>query len=81
MIELGIAGAILLLIAWLFETFESIKKHKSLIDLKFALIYLSGTILLSIYSYQKNEYVFLGLQSCLIILVIFEIIYTIYKKK
>jgi lipid-A-disaccharide synthase-like uncharacterized protein len=81
MIELGIAGAILLLIAWLFETFESVKKHKSLIDLKFALIYLAGTILLGVYSFQKNDYVFLGLQSCLVILVVFEIIYTIYKKK
>lgn len=81
MIEIGIAGAILLLIAWLFETFESVKKHKSLIDLKFALIYLAGTISLGVYSFQKNDYVFLGLQSCLIILVVFEIIYTIYKKK
>jgi len=81
MIEIGIAGAILLVLAWLFETLESIKKHKSLIDLKFALIYLSGTILLAVYSFQKNDYVFLGLQFCLIILVIFEIVYTLYKKK
>jgi lipid-A-disaccharide synthase-like uncharacterized protein len=81
MIEIGIAGAILLVLAWLFETLESIKKHKSLIDLKFALIYLLGTVLLAVYSFQKNDYVFLGLQFCLIILVIFEIVYTLYKKK
>jgi len=81
MIEIGILGAILLALAWLFETLESIKKHKSLIDLKFTLIYLVGTVLLTIYSYQKNDYVFLGLQSCLTILIIFEIAYTLYKKK
>jgi lipid-A-disaccharide synthase-like uncharacterized protein len=81
MIEIGIAGAILLVLAWLFETLESIKKHKSLIDLKFALIYLLGTVLLSVYSYQENDYVFLGLQFCLIILVIFEIVYTLYKRR
>lgn len=81
MIEIGIAGAILLVLAWLFETLESIKKHKSLIDLKFTLIYLLGTVLLAVYSFQENDYVFLGLQFCLIILVIFEIVYTLFKKK
>ena len=44
MIEIGIAGAILLLAAWLFETYESVKKHKALVDLKFAFIYIMSTI-------------------------------------
>jgi lipid-A-disaccharide synthase-like uncharacterized protein len=81
MIEIGIAGAILLVLAWLFETFESIKKHKSLIDLKFALIYLVSTIFLTVYAFQNNDIVFFGVNALLIILVLFEIMYTIYKKK
>ena len=81
MIEIGIAGALLLLIAWLFETLESVKNHKSLIDLKFALIYIISTILLTVYAYQNNDIVFFGVNFCLIILVSFEILYTIYKKK
>lgn len=81
MIEIGIAGAILLFLAWLFETIESIKKHKSLVDLKFALIYIISTILLTVYAYQNNDIVFFGVNALLIILVLFEIIYTIYKKK
>jgi len=79
MLEIGIAGAILLLVAWLFETYESIKRHKVLVDLKFALIYIASTILLTVYAYQRNDYVFFWVNLGLIILVIFEISYTMYK--
>jgi len=80
MIEIGILGAVLLVLAWLFETYESIKKHKSLIDLKFALIYLVGTSLLTLYAFQENDIVFFGINFFLLILVLFEIFYTLYKK-
>jgi len=79
MIEIGIAGAILLLVAWLFETYESIKNHKTLVDLKFALIYITSTILLTVYAYQRNDFVFFWVNLGLIILVLFEIFYTIHK--
>jgi len=75
MIEIGIAGAILLLVAWLFETYESIKNHKALVDLKFALIYIASTILLTVYAYQRNDYVFFWVNLGLIILVLFDFLY------
>ena len=81
MIEIGIAGAILLLVAWLFETYESVKKHKALIDLKFAIIYIISTILLTIYAFQRNDNIFFSVNLCLIFLVLFEIFYTIKKTK
>jgi len=81
MIEIGIAGAVLLLVAWLFETFESIKRHKALVDLKFALIYITSTILLTVYAYQRNDFVFFSVNICLIVLVLFEIAYTIHKTR
>jgi len=81
MMEIGVAGAILLLVAWLFETFESIKKHKALVDLKFALIYIASTILLTIYAYQRSDFVFFSVNVCLIALVLFEIFYTIHKTR
>jgi lipid-A-disaccharide synthase-like uncharacterized protein len=81
MIEIGIAGAILLLAAWLFETYESVKRHKSLIDLKFAFIYIVSTVLLTVYAYQNNDMVFFSVNLCLIVLVLFEIVYTIYKTR
>ena len=81
MIEIGIAGAILLLAAWLFETYESVKRHKSLIDLKFAFIYIVSTVLLTVYAYQNNDMVFFSVNLCLRVLVLFEIVYTIYKTR
>lgn len=81
MIEIGIAGAILLLAAWLFETYESVKRHKSLIDLKFAFIYIISTVLLTVYAYQNNDMVFFSVNIFLILIVLFEIAYTIYKTR
>ena len=81
MIEIGIAGALLLLLAWLFETYESVKKHKALVDLKFAFIYITSTILLTVYAYQRSDFVFFSVNLCLIVLVLFEIAYTIHKTK
>lgn len=81
MIEIGIAGGILLLLAWVFETYESVKKHKSLVDLKFAFIYIISTALLTIYAYQNNDMVFFLLNIFLIMIVLFEIVYTLYKTR
>jgi lipid-A-disaccharide synthase-like uncharacterized protein len=79
MIEIGIAGAIVLLIAWLFETVKSVAKHKALVDVKFAGMYVIGTSLLTLYAYLKSDYVFLALNACLLALVLFEVIYTVKK--
>jgi len=81
MIEIGIAGGVLLLLAWMFETYESVKYHKALIDLKFASIYITSTILLTLYAYSNNDYVFFSVNLLLVILVLFEILYTVYKIK
>jgi hypothetical protein len=81
MIEFGIAGAALLIAAWLFETLKSIKLHKSLVDLKFAAIYMSGTMMLAVYSFLRKDMIFLSINIILITLVSFEILYTIFKKK
>jgi len=81
MIEIGIAGAALLLVAWLFETYECVKIHKALVDLKFAFIYITSTILLTVYAYSNNDYVFFSVNLLLIVLVLFEILYTIYKTR
>jgi len=81
MIEIGIAGGILLLVAWFFETYESVRYHKALIDLKFAFIYITSIILLTIYAFQRNDMIFFTVNLALIFLVLFEIIYTILKIK
>lgn len=78
---LGIIGAIFILSAWIYETIESIKKHKALIDLKFAAISIIGIVLLLFYSIQIRDIIFTFINIVLIVLVGFEIVYTIYAKK
>ncbi len=80
-IYLGLAGAIILILAWLFETIECVRKHKSLIDLRFAFASLFATGLLSAYSWQIKNDVFLWLNIILLIFVVLEIAYTLSIKK
>ena len=77
---IGIAGALFLLIAWLFETIESVKNHKSLIDLRFAFIYITGIALLAIYASETENPIFFWLNGMIFVLVLFEIIYTLHFK-
>ncbi|MBU3897224.1 MAG: hypothetical protein KJ697_04855 [Nanoarchaeota archaeon] len=78
---IGIIGVLLILVAWAVEAEESVRKHKSLIDLKFAIIYLVATSCLAIYSYQINDAIFFWFQIGLLAIVLFEIFYTIVVKK
>lgn len=78
---IGIIGAFLILVAWMVEAEESIRKHKALIDLKFSVIYLVATVCLAVYSYQINDAVFFWFQIGLLSIVLFEIFYSIAVKK
>jgi MtN3 and saliva related transmembrane protein len=78
---IGVAGSVLLLIAWAYETVDSVRTHKCLIDLRFSFIYIGGNLLLFGYSMMIGDMVFITLQAILICLVASEIIYSIYVKK
>lgn len=84
---LGIVGGFLILLAWLFETEESFRKHKTLVDLKFATIYFFGLLFLMVYAFIIDEPIFFWLEVAILIIVLFEISYTLnfkifkYKKK
>jgi len=78
---LGIIGALLILSAWAIQAEESVRRHKSLIDLKFAVIYLVATSCLAIYSYQVKDAVFFWFQIGLLSIVLFEIFYSLIVKK
>jgi lipid-A-disaccharide synthase-like uncharacterized protein len=73
----GILGAIIILAAWCYETLESIKLHKSLVDLRFAIVYLFGNVLLVFYSIVLGDPVFLLINAALVLLVLFEVLYTV----
>jgi len=78
---LGIVGSFLILLAWVFETFEAVKRHKNLIDLRFAAMYLPGIVLLAFYAYQIKNTIFLFLELAILIVVVFEIAYTVHTKR
>jgi len=81
MIEIGIIGGVLILTAWIFETYESVKKHKTLIDLKFAFIYVFGVGLLAVYGNIIGDPIFSFLNTAILGIVIFEIFYTLLLKR
>ncbi|MDD5416813.1 MAG: hypothetical protein PHU12_02445 [Candidatus Aenigmarchaeota archaeon] len=78
---LGIIGALLILTAWAVEAEESIRKHKSMMDLKFAFLYAIATSFLIIHSYQIGDAVFYWFQIGLLAIILFEIFYSIIIKK
>jgi len=80
-ILIGAVGGIAIILAWLLETFEAVKRHKSLIDLKFSAMSISGAFLLALYSWMSGNAVFLYLNIALICIELFEISYSIAVKK
>lgn len=79
---IGLFGAFLILSSWVYETAESIIKHKKLVDLRFALLYLSGNLLLLVYSISINDFVFSVLNGMIAFFVIVELIYSfVFMKK
>jgi len=54
----GIIGMMLIVIAWLPQTIENIKKKKSDINIKFVIAYLIGSLILLVYALMINDLVF-----------------------
>jgi hypothetical protein len=77
-LELGVFGALLLLGAWIFETFEAVKHHKAMVDLRFAVVYAFGNAFLTAYSYLKGDMVFLSISGTILAIVLAEITYTLW---
>lgn len=78
---IGIFGGIVIIFAWLFETFEAVRRHKSLIDLKFSVMNIFGVLLLILYSWQIENAVFMYLNIALFSIELVEIAYSIAVKK
>ena len=75
MIE-GIAGMVLVVMAWLLETVDAARRHRNLLDMKFAALYLPGTFLVLLYAVRINNMLFAALEGIIISLVMVEIAYT-----
>ncbi|GEM_PF-1239513 len=78
---IGLIGAAILIIGWTFQTVESIRRHKSLIDLRFAFTQFSGIMFLLAYSILINDSVFIPLNVIIVSLITIEIWYSLHIKK
>ena len=76
-LALGAAGTIALIIAWIWETWENVQKHKIVMHLHFSLLYCFGNILLAIYAWQIGSMVFFVLGLFLLAAIAIETGYAI----
>ena len=77
-LEFGVLGAMCILGAWLFETYESVKRHKALVDLRFAAVYALGNACLITYSWLIGDMIFFSVNVGILCIVLFEIAYTLF---
>ncbi len=80
-IAIGIFGGIVLILSWAYETFEAVRRHKGLIDLKFATMNIFGVLMLIMYSWQIENLVFFYLNITLLFIELVEITYSLAVKK
>jgi len=78
---IGLIGLILLAIGWIYETFIIIKEKKSKINTKFAVMYVTGSLFLVIYSVQIKDVLFMVLNGLITISSLISLIYSVKKKK
>ncbi|MEK6981652.1 MAG: hypothetical protein AABX38_01860 [Candidatus Micrarchaeota archaeon] len=58
---LGIVGLSLILIGWIYETYNLVKTRKSNLPLSFSILYSLGSLCLAVYSYLLGDLIFLAL--------------------
>ncbi|MBI4163323.1 MAG: hypothetical protein HY512_00555 [Candidatus Aenigmarchaeota archaeon] len=78
---IGLIGAVVLIIGWAFETVEAVRRHKSLIDLRFSINHFVGVSLLFVYSFLINDAVFIYLNGIIVAIIAIEIWYSLHIKK
>ena len=76
---LGILGLLLILIGWIYETYQLVKTKKSNLPIIFAVLYSIGSLCLAIYSYLLGDLVFLVLNIAATLIAILNAIISIKK--
>lgn len=64
---LGWIGFAILVSAWIPQTWQTIKAGRTDISLAFILMYVSSSLLLTIYAFLENDHVFIALNGLLTI--------------
>ena len=77
---IGIIGLILLAIGWIPETIKIIKEKRAGIDWRFGVLYVTGSLLLVIYSVQIKDYIFLVLNSFVALMSGLSLFFSVRKR-
>ncbi|MCH7850924.1 MAG: hypothetical protein IH845_04750 [Nanoarchaeota archaeon] len=73
----GILGVVLIVLGWIPETIEIIRKKKNNLNLKFNILYTLGSLFLVIYSIYINDLVFILLNGFAFLMSSVGLFYTI----
>jgi len=76
----GLAGLVLILIGWIYETAVALKTRKVPLPLGFAVLYGAGSLLLTIHSWILNDLVFIILNLVATLIAIINIL-LIFRSK
>jgi len=76
---IGIIGLMLLAVAWIPETIDILTKKKEKINWKFGVLYVLGSLALTIYSYQINDIIFLILNAFILVMSSISLVYSLKK--
>ena len=77
----GIAGAIILIVAWIPELQEIIKAKRSKLDKRFSELLLAATLVLLVYSILKNDTVFIIINIFLFFEISISVYYSLWPGK
>ena len=69
----GLLGLVLILIGWIYETISAIKTGKTALPLAFAILYGTGSLLLTIHSWLLDDLIFLVLNLAATIIAVINI--------
>lgn len=78
---IGIIGLVLIVIAWIPELMELIRKKKRELNIEFIIIYLLGSAALVIYSIQINSIIFGVLNGLIFLMNLMALFYEVRAKK
>ena len=77
---IGIIGLFLILVGWILEILEVIRKKKTQVPLSFALLYGAGSALLTWHSIELADIVFIVLNAFATLIAIMNIAFNLMQK-
>ncbi len=78
---LGWSGFAILIMAWIPQTYDTIKAGKTDINIAFILMYVFSSMLLTVYSILENDHVFIALNALLTIGSGINLFYKLFPRK